>query len=153
MRRLALFIATVGGLGHAPVAPGTVGSAVGIALAAWLHWIDRPLLEAGAIVGLFVGGAWAASVVESHLARTDPGQVIIDEVVGALLTVAFLPIGWKGAIAGFLLFRLFDILKPPPCRRLEALHGGWGIMADDAMAGIYAYVALRILTWLAPALL
>jgi len=82
----------------------------------------------------------------------DPGVVVIDEVVGMLLTLAFVPVGWAGVLAGFVLFRLFDIIKPYPCARAERLPGGWGIMADDVLAGVYANVVLRVASVLVPAL-
>jgi phosphatidylglycerophosphatase A len=80
----------------------------------------------------------------------NPGPVVIDEVLGMLLTLAFIPVGLSGALAGFVLFRIFDVIKPFPADRLERLHGGLGIMADDAMAGIYANLCLRLLIWLVP---
>jgi phosphatidylglycerophosphatase A len=76
---------------------------------------------------------------------------VIDEVVGMLITLAFVPVGWTGALAGFFLFRLFDVVKPWPARALERLHGGLGVMADDAMAAVYANASLRLLLWLFPA--
>jgi phosphatidylglycerophosphatase A len=75
---------------------------------------------------------------------------VIDEVLGTLITLAFLPVSAWGYLAGFLLFRVFDIVKPWPAGRLETLRGGVGIMADDAMAGLYAWVALRMLAWATP---
>jgi phosphatidylglycerophosphatase A len=95
------------------------------------------------ILGLTLIGIWAASRVEARLRIKDPGIVVIDEVAGqmiALLSVpAFFP-GWLPVLSAFLLFRLFDIWKPYPIRRLEALESGLGIMADDILAGIYAFV-------------
>jgi phosphatidylglycerophosphatase A len=76
---------------------------------------------------------------------------VIDEVAGMLITLAFIPVGLSGVLAGFVLFRIFDILKPYPAGRLEALHGGLGVMADDAMAAVYANVSLRLVIWLLPA--
>ena len=87
-------------------------------------------------------------MAEHHLHTEDPGPVVIDEVMGMLITMFMNPGGWVVAIAGFLLFRLFDIVKPFPARRLEKLPGGTGIMADDAMAAVYANVALRLVIWL-----
>ena len=75
----------------------------------------------------------------------------IDEVVGMLITLAFIPVGWSAALAGFVLFRIFNVIKPFPAGRLESLHGGFGVMADDAMAAFYANVSLRLLMWLLPA--
>ena len=75
----------------------------------------------------------------------DPGCVVVDEGIGFFVTVAFLPAGWWTAIAGFFVFRALDIVKPPPARQMEALPGGWGIVADDVMAGIYGNLILRLL--------
>jgi phosphatidylglycerophosphatase A len=103
------------------------------------------------IVGLFAAGVWAGTTAERYFGGVDPGPIVIDEVVGMLITLAFIPgLGWSGALAGFLLFRIFDVIKPFPAGRFEQLHGGLGVMADDAMAAVYANVALRILLWLAP---
>jgi phosphatidylglycerophosphatase A len=82
-------------------------------------------------------------VAERVLGRSDPGQVVIDEVVGLLLTLALIPVGVRGALVGFALFRVFDIIKPFPCARLEKLGGGVGIMADDVMAGLRQRVPAR----------
>ena len=92
---------------------------------------------------MFVAGSWSGSVAERHFGRTDPGQVVIDEVLGMLITLFLNPVGWQGALAGFLLFRVADVIKPFPANRLEQLHGGFGVMADDAMAAIYANLVLR----------
>ena len=94
---------------------------------------------------------WSATRAERHFGGTDPGPVVIDEVLGMLVTLAFIPVGWSGALAGFVLFRVLDIIKPYPADRFERLHGGLGIMADDAMAGIYANLSLRLVMWLLPA--
>jgi phosphatidylglycerophosphatase A len=143
--RLAVFLATAGYSGYVPGAPGTVGSAVGLVVYAIVAWIGSPALEAGLIVALFAIGVWAGTTAERYFGGIDPGPVVIDEVVGMLITLAFLPVGWIGAVAGFVLFRVFDVIKPFPARRFEALHGGLGVMADDAMAAIYANLVLRLL--------
>jgi phosphatidylglycerophosphatase A len=135
-------LATACGVGYAPVAPGTFGSAVGLLL--WLVLPSSVVIQGGLIVILFAAGAWAGSVAERHFSRTDPGPVVIDEVMGMLMTLFMNPVGWAGAAGGFLTFRVFDILKPFPARRLERLPGGVGIMADDAMAAVYANLVLRI---------
>ena len=139
-------LATALGAGYAPVAPGTWGSAVGLLL--WLVLPASTPVQAFAIVVVVVAGVWSGGVAERHFGRTDPGQVVIDEVAGMLVTLFLNPVGWVGAFAGFLLFRAADIVKPFPARRLERLHGGFGIMADDVMAGIYANLALRLGIWL-----
>jgi phosphatidylglycerophosphatase A len=127
----ALLIATSLGVGYAPVAPGTFGSAAGLAV--WALLPATASAQLIAIVLLFVIGSWSSGVVERHLKRTDPGQIVIDEVVGVLITLLMNPVGWAGAILGFLIFRAADIVKPYPANRLERLHGGIGVMADDAM--------------------
>lgn len=102
------------------------------------------MVQAIAIVSLFIVGSWSGSVAEQHFGKTDPGQVVVDEVMGMLITLFMNPVGWKGALAAFLLFRVADIVKPFPANRLEKLHGGVGVMADDAMAALYANAALHL---------
>jgi phosphatidylglycerophosphatase A len=143
MTRLALAFATACGVGYVPLAPGTFGSAVGLLL--WWAMPASPYWQGAAIVMLFAVGSWSGSIAERHFGRTDPGQVVIDEVMGMLITLFLIPVGWRGALAGFLLFRVADVIKPYPANRLEALPGGIGVMADDAMAAVYANIALRLL--------
>lgn len=145
MNTLALAVATVLGIGYAPFAPGTFGSAAGLVL--WWLLPASPSVQVVAIVILFVAGSWSGSVAERHFKKTDPGPVVIDEVMGMLVTLFMNPVGWGGAIAGFFLFRVADVLKPYPANRLEALDGGVGVMADDGMAAVYANVALRLGLW------
>jgi phosphatidylglycerophosphatase A len=148
--RLAVFLATVAYCGYFPIAPGTVGSAAGLIVYLLVWWTRSPIVEVGLIVVTFVVGTWAATHAEHYFGAIDPGQVVIDEVLGMLVTLAFIPVGWTGALAGFFLFRVFDVIKPYPANRLEKFHGGFGIMADDGMAGIYANICLRLLIWLMP---
>jgi len=149
--RLGLFIATCGYLGYVPVAPGTFGSAAGLVVFAAVRWSGSPALELAVIILLFAVGVWSANAAERHFGGVDPAPVILDEVVGMLITLAFLPVHITGAVVGFLLFRLFDVVKPWPANRLEAVHGGLGVMADDAMAGVYGNVAMRLLVVALPA--
>jgi phosphatidylglycerophosphatase A len=137
----ALAIATVFGIGYVPVAPGTFGSAAGLLL--WMVLPSSALVQAAAIVVLFVAGSMAGNAAERHFRRTDPSHVIIDEVMGMLITLFLNPVGFKGMVVGFLLFRATDVIKPYPANRLERLPGGIGVMADDAMAAIYANLGLR----------
>jgi len=153
MRRLALVLATAGYTGYFPVAPGTVGSAVGLVLFAAIRWAGMPALEVAVLLAVAASGVWAAGEAERHFGRTDPGYIVIDEVAGMLLTLALIPVGLSGALLGFLVFRLFDIVKPWPARRLEDLPSGLGIMADDLMAGVYGHVVMRWVAWLAPSVL
>jgi phosphatidylglycerophosphatase A len=149
--RLAVFLATVAYCGYFPIAPGTVGSAAGLIVYLMVWWTRSPIVEIALIAATFIVGTWAAAHAERFFGTIDPGPVVIDEVLGMLITLAFIPVGWPAALAGFVLFRVFDIIKPFPANRLEKLHGGFGIMADDAMAGVYANLALRLLMWLLPA--
>ena len=148
--RVSRAVATVLGIGYVPFAPGTFGSAAGLAVFAAVRAAGEPVVEAAAIVLVFLVGAWAATAAETHFGHIDPGPVVIDEVLGMLVTLAFLPVSVTGALVGFVLFRVFDVIKPPPCNSLEALPGGWGVMSDDLMAGVYACVCVRLLAWLAP---
>jgi phosphatidylglycerophosphatase A len=169
--RLALFIATACGLGYIPVAPGTWGSAAGVLLTIVVTWLTsrgtlaavrmersvnfwREILIPGYawfLIALAVAaiGVWASSQVSRYSHEKDPQFVVVDEVSGQLFTYAFaFTVGnWKYLLLGFILFRVFDIWKPFPARQAESLPGGWGIMADDWVAGIYAAIGL----WLARA--
>jgi phosphatidylglycerophosphatase A len=141
---LGVGIATVGGVGWFPIAPGTAGSAVGVVI----YLLTRgwsASAQVAVLLGITLVGIWAAGVAESELKKQDPGPVVIDEVAGQLLTLLLTGVGWKGAIAGFFIFRVFDIVKPFPARRLERLHGGFGIMADDLMAAVYGLGVMMLL--------
>jgi phosphatidylglycerophosphatase A len=151
--RLAVFLATAGYSGYFPIAPGTVGSAVGLAVYALLSWAQSPVapaVEVALIVCLFGVGVWAGTTAERYFGGIDPGPIVLDEVVGMLITLAFIPVGVSAALTGFVLFRIFDVIKPFPARRFEALHGGLGVMADDAMAAIYANASLRLVMVIVP---
>ena len=150
MTRLAVFIASFGYCGYFPIAPGTVGSAAGLVVYLLVWWTQSSAVEVGLIVVLFAAGVWAGTAAERYFGGIDPGPVVIDEVVGMLITLAFIPVGLSGAILGFFIFRVFDVIKPYPAGRFEALHGGLGVMADDAMAAIYANLVLRGALWLFP---
>jgi phosphatidylglycerophosphatase A len=174
---LARFAATVGGLGYLPLMPGTFGSLAGVALYALTmlcssnwgagHWGTTQWNAAfwngpgatGRAAGLWIAaavtviisalGVWAAGREERASGRKDPQHVVIDEVSGQLITfvAALSPLNWKYCLAGFILFRGFDIAKPFPIRQAESLPGGWGIMADDWLAGLFAALGLWILRW------
>jgi phosphatidylglycerophosphatase A len=144
MDRVAVFIATFGYVGYFPIAPGTAGSAAALVLYALVRWLGTPAAELVTITAVLIVGVWAAQVTERSLQRKDPGIVVIDEVLGMLMTLAFLPLSLGGVLAGFLLFRVFDVIKPFPAGRLEHLPGGFGIMADDAMAGVYGQILMRL---------
>jgi len=142
--RLAILVATVGGAGYAPVAPGTVGSAVG-ALLLWLIPFSGPGL-AIFLVAVTAVGMWASSRAERRLGAHDPGAIVIDEVAGLTLALLAAPRTWLVVAVAFLLFRLFDVVKPFPARAAERLPGGIGVMADDLVAGLYTLVVLLVLS-------
>jgi phosphatidylglycerophosphatase A len=140
--RLATFVATTMYVGYVPIAPGPFGSAAGLLIYAGIRSTGSWAIEAAVIAGVLVAGIWSADRVEQRLGK-DPGAVVIDEVLGMLVTLAFLDVTVNGAVVGFLLFRVLDVIKPPPAARLEHLHGGPGIMFDDLMAGIYGHIVMR----------
>lgn len=144
MDRLLLLIATGLGAGYLPKAPGTWGSLVGVAL--WFGLRDlAPLPYLGVIAALFVVGTLCAGAAEKIVDRADPGLVVIDEVVGQLLALLAAPHHPGAAFLGFLLFRIFDILKPFPANWLDRhIHGGLGIMLDDVIAGLYSLLVLQL---------
>lgn len=150
MRRLAVFVCSFGYIGFFPVAPGTIGSAAGVAVYLAARHAALPYLELMIIVALAVAGIVFTRPCEEDLRCVDPGPIVIDEVMGMLLTLFMIPVGWGGILLGFLLFRALDVMKPFPARRLERLHGGYGVMADDAMAAIYANLLLRGAFYFAP---
>jgi len=135
-------VATVCYSGYVPVAPGTAASAVtavahyylcgSVGLAGW-----GAILLVGFAVAVYAAGAMAQEWGK------DPRRVVIDEAIGYLVTVALLPHGAWTAVLGFLAFRVFDVVKPPPIRRLEELPGGWGIVLDDVLAGVYGNLVIR----------
>ncbi len=135
-------IATVGGIGRVPRLPGTVASVVGAGLAWWLS--PNPAVQIAGCLAVTALGFWSAGPAARAMAVKDPPAVVIDEVAGMMLTLLFLPAkGWI-YLAGFLLFRLLDIWKPGPIRRMEQLPGSLGIMLDDLAAGLAANLLLRL---------
>lgn len=150
MDRVGLFIATCGYLGYVPVAPGTFGSAAGLAVFFLIRSTGSMTVEVTAILALFAIGIWSGTVAEHYFGGIDPAPVVMDEVVGMLMTLAFLPVSVTGAFVGFLVFRVLDVIKPWPSARFERLPGGLGVMADDGMAAIYGNLAMQALIWATP---
>lgn len=145
---LRVRIATVGLAGSFPVAPGTAGSVVGVVFIIILHrLLPEPrtfcLAVAIAVAVIYLVGVWSAGGAEKYFGVVDPGPVVIDEVAGQMVTFLLEPAGgWLWLLIAFILFRFFDVLKPFPARRAEHLPGGWGIMTDDIVAGVYSAIAL-----------
>ena len=148
-RKLALVVASGAGAGYAPIAPGTVGSAVGVALFWPLAALGLPLL-AVTVAGVIALGVWAAERAEQAYGRKDDGRIVIDEVAGQLLTLLpLVPAGrahaWPWLVTGFVAFRVLDVWKPGPVRWLqEHLRGGAGVVMDDVAAGALGAAALAV---------
>jgi phosphatidylglycerophosphatase A len=142
--KVALVLSTLFGIGLFPVAPGTLGTLGAIPFIIFLT--DLGVLYKGLILVIFVAIAvWVSGRAEDLLKDHDPSAVVIDEVAGFFLTMFFLPFSWQNLVLGFILFRFFDILKPYPIKRLERLKGGFGIVMDDLLAGLYAYAGVLII--------
>jgi phosphatidylglycerophosphatase A len=141
-------LATGFGSGLSPAAPGTAGTAVAVPLAALALAGQGPQVHALAVVAVTAVAVWSAGVAAPRFGLKDPGQIVVDEVAGFFVAMAFLPVTPVTLAAAFLLFRAFDIAKPPPCRQAEGFPGGIGIVADDLLAGLYANLSIRALAGL-----
>jgi phosphatidylglycerophosphatase A len=145
MRRLVILLATWWGAGYSPLAPGTAGTIAAIPF----YFLLRLLPLYGylaCVLGIGLVACWAAGEAERIFQEKDSKRIVIDEAVGFFITMTALPPSWPYLIGGFCLFRCFDILKPPPIRLIERkVKGGYGVVLDDVLAGIYAHIALRII--------
>ena len=141
--RLAFWFATCGFVGCIPFAPGTFGSLLAIPLLIFLR--HQSLALAILFFFLLVGAILASWSVSVELGSFDPSNVVIDEVCGMLASFLFVSIRWQTVLVGFLLFRFFDIVKPPPIRSIERIPHGFGIVFDDVGAGIYTNLILQAL--------
>jgi phosphatidylglycerophosphatase A len=148
---VVMFLATGGYIGKIPMAPGTFGSLWGLIMSYFIARTTVPLAITW-IIGFIFCAVWIAHAAEKLLAQQDPGCVVIDEIAGMMVTLAGLPFNLVVAAAGFIIFRLLDIIKPFPIRTLERkVSGGAGIVIDDVMAGIIGNILLRIVIKLAGA--
>ena len=143
-RKLVLFLSSNGGLGYAPIAPGTFGTLAGIPVFYYLSNFSWPLQLLTLLAILFLS-FWVGDVAGKFYGEADDGRIVIDELIGYLITTAFLPFSWPVAILGFIWFRIFDIVKPPPANWFDReMKNGVGVTLDDVIAGIYAAILLRI---------
>ncbi len=144
MRILVLFLASNAGLGYSPLVPGTIGTLAGLPAFYLLADLSAPLY--GLVwLSVFALAVWASHQAGRIYGVADDGRIVIDELAGYLVTVAFLPFTWWTALLGFFWFRVFDILKPPPANWVDRkLKNGFGVVLDDVLAGIYAAIALRL---------
>jgi phosphatidylglycerophosphatase A len=164
---VARALATGLGAGYFPWASGTAGTAVGL-LVTLIPGVSSPAVLGALIAAGFFAGRWAANLTAIEMGHVlqasaasakrmfqgggglhpDPSAVVIDEIVGIWTALLFLPGGAPALVIAFTTFRVFDIVKPPPCAALERAGNGWGIMLDDLAAGVYANIATRVILWL-----
>ena len=138
-------IATAGFVGFAPFAPGTFGSVVGLAVVWWLRHVSLPLYF-GCFLAVTGLGVWASHHAGKWFGEIDSGHIVIDEVAGMMLTMLGIPVTGYWLFWGFLLFRLFDVLKPPPANLFDQyVKNAWGVMLDDTAAGIYGTILLHLM--------
>jgi len=141
--KIALFVAQGAYSGRAPVAPGTAGTIVGILLYLLIKDLG-PFGYGAACIAVIAIGIGAAGHVDRMLGTKDNSTIVIDEIAGYLIALFFVPFSWGNVAAGFLVFRVFDIVKPWPLRRFERIPGGPGVMLDDLGAGVYTNIVLQI---------
>jgi len=146
VRNLVIFLASAGYLGYAPVASGTWGTLAGIPAFWALDALGASAFVTVLLLAAFVLGAcWIAGRAEKEFAEHDSGKIVIDEVAGFLATTLFLPFDWRTVIVAFFVFRALDVLKPWPAGWIDAkLEGGYGVVLDDVVSGLYSNVVTRI---------
>ncbi len=148
--KVAVILSVWFGAGLLPVMPGTFGTVgavplyfIIVKLGTWCKIISMAIIVGGAI--------WSSWRAQSILGRGDAREIVIDEVAGFLITTIFFPFTWLTLAAGFCLFRFFDVLKPPPIKKIEGItRGGLGIVLDDLLAGVYALVCVGVIVYLVP---
>lgn len=143
VNKAATVVSTCGGIGYIPLAPGTIAAAAAVIFYGLVLHSMGSLEQIGIIVLAAVISAWLAQRI-SKPGVHDPNHIVSDEIVGTWVALFMVPASWEYLIGGFVLFRLFDIIKPFPIKRLERLPGGIGIVADDVLAGVYAAAILHI---------
>ena len=144
LNRFFLLLAAGFGVGFFPIVPGTMGTLLAVPLYCFLSDIPSPLYEL-TLAAFFFFSSWVSGKAQDYWGNKDDRRIVIDEIVGFLMTMLWIPKSVLSIIIGFFLFRIFDILKPPPIRRLEAVKGGFGVVLDDVLAGVYANILLRLI--------
>src|SRR4030042_569154 len=145
VNRFILFSASGFGVGYSPVAPGTLGTLLAIPIYYFLSNIPSPIYEI-TLIGFFFLSIWISENAEIIFRKKDDRRIVIDEMMGFLITMLWIPKTIYFILIGFFLFRFFDILKPIPIRLLERrLKGGFGVVLDDVAAGVYSNVVLRLI--------
>lgn len=146
--KVALILSIWFGAGLLPGMPGTFGTAGAIPLYLLVNFLHTRY-QALFLLIIIIGAIWSSHRSQCILGTVDPREIVIDEVAGFLLSIIFIPFTLRNLIAGFFLFRFFDILKPPPIKMIEEkVKGGWGIVLDDLAAGVYTYLSLRFLLYM-----
>ena len=151
MKLICRIVSTGLGVGYFPVAPGTMGALATLILF-WIAPEFTSLQLSGIILGITIAAVFSATITEREMIASlgaergkDPGIIVVDEIVGMLVTLVAVPKTARYLIAAFILFRIFDIVKPFPIRKIEKLHSGWGIVFDDIIAGIYANLVIQLI--------
>ena len=146
MNRFILLFATGFGVGYSPIVPGTLGSVIAIPVYYFLATIRSPIYEI-TLIAFFFLSVWISENAEKYFKKKDDRRIVIDEIMGFLITMLWIPKTGFAIMMGFFLFRFFDILKPFPIRHMERrFKGGFGIVLDDVMAGVYANIVLQIIS-------
>ena len=146
-RFVTIFLATGAYSGYAPVMPGTFGTLAAIPVFVVFSFLDLAAYFAATAI-FILASIWISHRAALIFRKKDPGEIVIDEVAGFLVTMTAIPLDWRWLLAGFVLFRIFDILKPwPACWADRQLQGGLGIVMDDVFAGIYANLVLQLAMW------
>ena len=148
MRPLIIFLATGAGTGYAPIAAGTFGSALGLILCKWLFaplWSGSPAAFATAFIVMFILACAVSGRAEMIFGEHDSSRIVLDEIFGMTAALFLNPTGWAWLIGGFVLFRVFDIIKPWPASDFDRMRNGAGVMLDDLAAGIYANLVLQLI--------
>lgn len=146
MNFIVKLLATWGGSGYSPVASGTAGTLAAIPFYIWFARLPLPLYLI-TLTAFFFLACWVSGKAEIIFQEKDSGKIVIDEVIGYLVTMTAIPYDWRYMVAGFFLFRFFDIVKPPPASWFDRkLKNGYGVVLDDVAAGVYAWLCLFIMT-------